>query len=40
MWAIVEDGLPALQRANAAMLPPLEELERELAGEDEPLEEP
>jgi uncharacterized protein with HEPN domain len=40
MWAIVEDGLPALQRAIAATLPPLEELERELAGEDEPLEEP
>jgi hypothetical protein len=39
VWAIVEKELPALRAAIAAMLPPLEELERELAGEDEPQEE-
>ncbi|HWQ27400.1 MAG TPA: DUF86 domain-containing protein [Dehalococcoidia bacterium] len=36
VWAIVENDLPGLRRAIAAMLPPLEELERELAGESEP----
>lgn len=40
VWAVVENELPALRRAIAAMLPPLEELERELAGENEPGEEP
>jgi uncharacterized protein with HEPN domain len=40
VWAIIENELPALRRAIAAMLPPLEQLERELAGEDDPLEEP
>ena len=36
VWAIVEGDLPGLKRAIAALLPPLEQLERELAGEDEP----
>ena len=39
VWAIVQHDLAALRGAIAAMLPPLEELERELAGEDEPSEE-
>jgi uncharacterized protein with HEPN domain len=38
VWAIVEKKLPPLRAAIAAMLPPLEQLERELAGEDEPPE--
>jgi uncharacterized protein with HEPN domain len=39
VWAIVEKELPPLRGAIAAMLPPLEQLERELAGEDDPPEE-
>ncbi len=35
VWTIVEDDLPGLKRAISALLPPLDELERELAGEDE-----
>jgi uncharacterized protein with HEPN domain len=35
VWAIVEEELPGLREAIAALLPPLEQLERELAGEDE-----
>jgi uncharacterized protein with HEPN domain len=36
VWAIVERDLPGLKRAIEALLPPLDQLERELAGEDEP----
>ena len=36
VWAIVEGDLPGLKRAIAALLPPLEQLECELTGEDEP----
>ena len=36
VWAVVEGDLPGLKGAIAALLPPLEQLERELAGEDEP----
>jgi uncharacterized protein with HEPN domain len=39
VWAIVEKELPPLRGAIAAMLPPLDQLERELTGEDEPPEE-
>lgn len=35
VWAIVEGELPSLRAAIAVLLPPLEQLERELAGEDE-----
>jgi len=35
VWAMVEGELPGLGAAIAALLPPLDELERELAGEDE-----
>jgi uncharacterized protein with HEPN domain len=35
VWAIVEGELPGLREAIAALLPPLDQLERELAGEDE-----
>ena len=35
VWAIVENELSGLKQAIAALLPPLEQLERELAGEDE-----
>lgn len=35
VWAIVEGELPGLRKAIAALLPPLDQLERELAGEDE-----
>jgi uncharacterized protein with HEPN domain len=34
VWAIVEKDLPCLNRSIASLLPPLEELERELAGEE------
>lgn len=34
VWAIVEGDLPGLKKSITAMLPPLEQLERELAGED------
>lgn len=35
VWAIVEQDLPGLKAAIGALLPPLDQLERELAGEDE-----
>ena len=35
VWAMVEVELPGLGEAIAALLPPLDQLERELAGEDE-----
>lgn len=35
VWAIVEKDLPPLKRATAELLPPLDQLERELAGEEE-----
>jgi uncharacterized protein with HEPN domain len=35
VWAIVEGELPGLREAIAVLLPPLDQLERELAGEDE-----
>lgn len=34
VWAIVEGELPDLRKAIAALLPPLDQLERELAGEE------
>ncbi len=34
VWAIVEGDLPGLKKSITVMLPPLEQLERELAGED------
>jgi uncharacterized protein with HEPN domain len=33
VWVIVERDLPPLRAAIAALLPPLDELEQELAGE-------
>ena len=39
VWGFVERDLPGLKRAMAGLLPPLDQLERELAGEDEPPEE-
>ncbi len=39
VWAIVEQDLPPLKQAIAALLPPLDQLERELAGEENPQEE-
>ncbi|MDR7606356.1 MAG: DUF86 domain-containing protein [Armatimonadota bacterium] len=36
VWAIVENELPRLREAIARLLPPLEQLERELAGEEQP----
>lgn len=38
VWEIVERDLPGLRAAIAGLLPPLEQLERELAGEEEPPE--
>jgi len=35
VWAIVEKDLPSLRQSIADLLPPLEQLERELAGEEE-----
>lgn len=35
VWVLVENDLPGLKRAISALLPSLEELEQELAGEDE-----
>jgi uncharacterized protein with HEPN domain len=35
VWAMVEGELPGLREAIAALLPPLDQLERELAGEGE-----
>jgi uncharacterized protein with HEPN domain len=39
VWAIVERELPGLCEAIAGLLPPLDQLERELAGEEQPPEE-
>ncbi len=39
VWAIVEKDLPGLRQSIADLLPPLEQLERELAGEEEATEE-
>lgn len=36
VWRIVRDELPPLRQAISSILPPLDVLERELAGEDEP----
>ncbi|MBI5966471.1 MAG: DUF86 domain-containing protein [Deltaproteobacteria bacterium] len=36
VWDIIEKELPQLKTALSTILPPLEQLERELAGEDEP----
>jgi uncharacterized protein with HEPN domain len=35
VWAIIEKELPCLKWSIASLLPPLEQLERELAGEEE-----
>jgi len=35
VWVIVEKDLPDLRQSIAGLLPPLEQLERELAGEEE-----
>ena len=35
VWVIVEQDLPRLKEAISTLLPPLEQLERGLAGEDE-----
>lgn len=35
VWGIVTNDLPSLKAAIVAFLPPLEQLERELAGEEE-----
>lgn len=35
VWAIVENDLPRLKQSIAELLPPLDQLERELAGEEE-----
>lgn len=35
VWATVEGGLPRLREAIANLLPSLDQLERELTGEDE-----
>jgi len=35
VWAIVEKDLPGLKQSIAGLLPPLEQLEREIAGDDE-----
>ncbi len=40
VWAVVENELPGLKQAIARLLPPLEQLERELAGEDDAPEGP
>jgi uncharacterized protein with HEPN domain len=36
VWQIVENGLPQVKQAVAVLLPPLEQLEREISGENEP----
>jgi uncharacterized protein with HEPN domain len=38
VWAIIEKDLPGLKQSIAGLLPPLDQLERELAGEEEPPE--
>lgn len=40
IWRVVERELPTLQQAIMDVLPPLDELERELAEENEPLDPP
>lgn len=35
VWRIIEKDLPGLRLTIAAVLPPLDELEREICGEDE-----
>jgi uncharacterized protein with HEPN domain len=40
VWQIVEQDLQQVKTAITALLPPLEQLERELAGESEPPETP
>ena len=35
VWDVVENHLPPLKQAIADLLPPLEQLEREVAGEDQ-----
>ena len=35
VWRIVERDLPGLRETISALLPPLDELEREISGEDE-----
>lgn len=37
VWAIIEQELPVLKAAISAILPPLDQLEADLAGEDEGL---
>jgi uncharacterized protein with HEPN domain len=36
IWQIVEKDLKPLRQAITAILPPLDELEKEIAGEEEP----
>jgi uncharacterized protein with HEPN domain len=36
VWRIIKEELPPLKKAISAILPPLEQLEREVAGEEEP----
>lgn len=40
VWSVVQKDLPPLRQAIATELPPLEELEKELAGEDDNDEQP
>ena len=40
VWRVVERELPTLQQAIMDVLPPLDQLERELAEENEPLDPP
>ena len=40
VWQIVEQDLQQVKTAITALLPPLEQLERELAGESEPSDTP
>jgi uncharacterized protein with HEPN domain len=35
VWRIIEKDLPGLRHTISALLPPLDELEREISGEDE-----
>lgn len=35
VWRVIEDDMPSLREAVARVLPPLEQLEKELAGEEE-----
>jgi uncharacterized protein with HEPN domain len=34
IWRIIEQNLPGLRKVIAEILPPLDQLERELAGEE------